>query len=121
MRLLLLVLALVLTLMYFTFGVRLGYLTLTPTYLLNATGENRYTFQVYDQGGTVGVRGSCKVRSGKATFRLTDPSGTQVAGQICPQGQWSLNVLGGGDAGMYHLTVELDKFTGTIDVEEARK
>lgn len=121
MRLLVVVLALVLTLMYFTFGLRLGYLTLTPIYLLNASGENRYAFQIYDQNGTVGVRGSCKVRSGKATFRLTDPSGTQIAGQVCPRGQWGLNVLGSGEVGLYHLSVELDKFTGTIDVKEARK
>lgn len=121
MRLLVVVLLLALTALYLTFGLRLGYVTLTPTYMVNATGENRYTFRVYDQNQEVGVRGTCSVRSGRATFRLTDPRGTQIAGQVCPQGQWGLNVLGTGDVGNYTLTIDLQKFTGTIDINEARK
>lgn len=121
MRLLVMVLLLALAALYLTSGLRLGYVTLTPTYLVNATGENRYTFRVYDQNQEVGVRGSCAVRSGRATFRLTDPRGSQIAGQVCPQGRWGLNVLGTGDVGNYQLTIELEKFTGTIDVKEARK
>lgn len=121
MRLLVVVLLLALTALYLTFGLRLGYVTLTPTYMVNATGENRYTFRVYDQNQEVGVRGTCSVRSGRATFRLTDPRGTQIAGQVCPQGHWGLNVLGTGDVGNYTLTIDLQKFTGTIDIKEARK
>ncbi len=121
MRLLVVVLLLALAALYLTFGLRVGYVTLTPTYMFNATGENRYAFRVYDQNQQIGVRGSCKVSSGKATFRLRDPKGTQIAGQVCPQGQWGLNVLGTGDAGNYELTIDLEKFSGTIDVKEARK
>ena len=121
MRLLVAVLVLALAALYFTFGLRLGYVTLTPTYLFNATGENKYTFRVYDQSQEVGVRGTCKVSSGQATFRLTDPKGTQIAGQVCPRGQWGLNVLGTGDVGNYKLTIDLEKFSGTIDIKEARK
>lgn len=120
MRFLIVALALVLTLMYFTFGLRFGYVTLVPTYLLNATGENRYTFQVYDDNKSVGVRGTCNVKSGTAIFRLTDPRGTQVAGQACPKGKWGLNVAATGQQGQYHLTVQLEKFTGVIDVKETR-
>ena len=53
--------------------------------------------------------------------RLTDPKGSQIAGQVCPKGQWALNVLGTGDVGNYNLTIDLEKFTGTIDIKEARK
>jgi hypothetical protein len=121
MRLLVVVLLLALAALYFTFGLRVGYVTLTPTYMVNATGENKYTFRVYDQNQEVGVRGSCSVTSGRATFRLTDPKGTQIAGQVCPKGQWALNVLGTGDVGNYKLTIDLEKFTGVIDIKEARK
>lgn len=121
MRLLLVVLLLALTTLYVTFGLRLGYVTLTPTYMWNATGENKYTFRVYDENQQIGVRGSCTVRSGRATFRLISPGGTQIAGQVCPQGKWGLNVLGTGDAGRYRLTIDLEQFTGMIDIEEARK
>lgn len=121
MRVIVVVLVLAVAVLSLTFGLRLGYVTLTPTAMLNATGENQYTFRVYDQNQTVGVRGSCTVRSGRATFRLTDPRGTQIAGQVCPQGRWGLNVLGTGDVGSYRLTIDLDKFTGTIDIKEARQ
>ena len=86
MRLLLVALALVMTLLYFTFGLRVGYVTLMPTYLFNATGVNRYSYEIYDEEQKVGIGGSCKVSSGQAVFRLLDASGSQVAGQACPKG-----------------------------------
>ncbi|WP_029475622.1 hypothetical protein [Deinococcus frigens] len=121
MRLLVVGLGLGLAALPLTSGLRLGYVTLTPTSMFNATGENRYTLRAYDPDQAVGVRGSCKVSSGRATFRPTDPKGTQSAVQVCPQGQWGLNVLGAGDGGNYTLTTDLEKFSGTIDIEEARK
>ncbi|UBV41649.1 hypothetical protein LAJ19_08235 [Deinococcus taeanensis] len=121
MRFLLAALALVLTLMYFTFGLRFGYVTLTPTYMLNATGEGHYGFSTFEEGQHVGVRGSCSVRRGNVTLRLLDPKGIQVAGQICPKGTWALNLLGSGPNGTYELIVEYRNFTGTLDITEARK
>lgn len=120
MRLLVVALALVLTLVYFTFGLRLGYVTLTPTYMFNATGTNHYSFEAYEPGQIVGVRGSCDVRSGSAVFRLLNERGEQVAGQSCPKGTWSLTVQAPGDVGRYFLNIDLDKFSGKIDVQEAR-
>lgn len=113
--------ALVLTLMYFTFGLRFGYVTLTPTYLFNASGTNRYSFQIYDEKQKVGVEGSCKVSRGQAVFRLTDSKGVQVAGQVCPKGAWGLKMLATGDVGRYILEIDLQKFTGTIDIRETRE
>ncbi|GGR46405.1 hypothetical protein GCM10008959_04260 [Deinococcus seoulensis] len=121
MRFLLIALALVLTVMYFTFGLRFGYVTLTPTYLLNASGENRYGLNIYEDRAKIGVRGSCNVRSGTATVRLLDPRGVQVAGQVCPKGEWGLNVLTSGPQGKYQLVVEFEKFTGVMDLKEARQ
>ena len=121
MRLLILALAAALALLYFTFGLRLGYVTLTPTQLLNAQGQNRYSFELYEDGKHVGVRGTCTVRGGHATLRLLDPAGTQVAGQSCPKGTWSLRLMGGGQPGMYQLIVDLDRYSGTLDLKELRE
>ena len=121
MRFLFVALAVAVALLYFTVGLRFGYVTLTPTHLLNAQGENKYAFELYEADKNVGVRGTCSVRSGKAVVRLLDPSGTQVAGQTCPKGEWSLNLLGGGKLGVYRLTVEFDRYSGTLDLKEARQ
>ena len=121
MRLLVVALALVLTLMYFTFGLRFGYVTLTPTYMFGASGTNRYTYQIYEPNQTVGVEGSCTVRSGEVTLRLLDPKGSQVAGQSCPKGSWGLKLVATGDPGRYTLEIEMRKFSGVMDLKETRK
>ncbi|EYB69452.1 hypothetical protein DEIPH_ctg006orf0017 [Deinococcus phoenicis] len=121
MRFLMLALVAAVALLYFTFGLRLGYVTLTPTHMLNAQGQNRYTFQLYEGGKSVGVQGTCAVTSGRATLRLLDPGGTQVAGQSCPKGKWSLKLLGSGETGSYRLIVDLDHYTGTLDLKETRE
>ncbi len=120
MRFLLVVLALVLGLVYFTVGLRFGYVTLTPTQMLNAQGENNYVFDVFEPGQSVGVTGTCRTSSGRAVLRLYDPRGTQIAGQACPKGQWALQVLGKGDSGRYRLNVKFERFTGVIDLNETR-
>lgn len=120
MRFLLVVLALVLGLVYFFFGLRFGYVTLTPTRMLNAQGENNYIFEVFEPGQSVGVTGTCNTSSGRAVLRLYDPKGTQIAGQACPKGRWALQVLGKGDSGNYRLNVEFDHFTGVIELQENR-
>lgn len=121
MRFLLLALVAAVLLLYFTFGLRFGYVTLTPTHLLNAQGKNQYAFELYEDGQSVGVTGTCTVRSGQATLRLLDPSGTQVAGQSCPKGTWSLSLIGHGQPGMYRLIVEFDHYTGTLNIQETRR
>ena len=121
MRYLIVALALAVALLYVTFGLRFGYVTLTPTQMLNAQGQNRYSFELYEDGKNVGVRGTCTARSGRATLRLLDPSGTQIAGQSCPKGEWSLRLLGGGQPGFYQLVVDLDRYTGTLDLSEVRE
>ena len=120
MRYLLMALGLLLALLYFTVGVCVGYVTLTRTYLWNTTGQNTYTFRTLEDGQRVGVTGSCQVKSGTATIRLFNSSGTQVDGRICtpaPQ-PWALEVMGAGPAGLYRLTVDFQKFTGNIDLRE---
>ncbi|MFB9994342.1 hypothetical protein ACFFLM_20500 [Deinococcus oregonensis] len=120
MRFLLVVLVLVLGLVYFFFGLRFGYVTLTPTQMLNAQGENNYTFEVFEPGQSVGVTGTCRTSGGRAVLRLYDPKGTQIAGQACPKGQWTLQVMGKGDSGAYRLNVQLDHFTGVLKLNETR-
>jgi len=120
MRLLMLALVAAVTLLYFTLGLRLGYVTLTPTHLVNAQGQNRYSFQLYEDGQHVGVRGTCAVRSGQTTLRLLDPVGTQVAGQECPPGRWSVSLVGSGYPGVYRLYVDFNHYTGTLDLDEVR-
>jgi hypothetical protein len=120
-RFLFVALAVAVALLYFTVGLRFGYVTLTPTRLLNAQGENRYAFELYDDGRSVGVQGTCSVSGGQATLRLLDPRGTQVAGQTCARGNWSLSLLGGGQPGIYRLSVEFDRYTGVMDLKEARR
>ncbi|MEW6422255.1 MAG: hypothetical protein AB1511_11110 [Deinococcota bacterium] len=121
MRFLLLALVAALLLLYFTFGLRFGYVTLTPTRLLNAQGQNQYAFDLYEENKTVGVTGTCSGRSGQVTLRLLDPSGTQVAGQSCPPGTWSLSLLGSGHLGVYRLIVDFKHYTGTLDLKEMRE
>lgn len=120
MRFLLLALVAAVALLYFTFGLRLGYVTLTPTHLLNAQGQNSYAYSLFEDGKSVGVRGTCTVSSGRATLRLVDPSGTQVAGQECPPGRWSVSLVGSGHPGVYRLYVEFNHYTGTLDLDEVR-
>ena len=123
MRVLLVALVAALTLLYFTLGLRLGYVTLTETYLLHATGTNTYSFRTLEDRQFVGVVGSCKVRSGRATVRLYNPRGDQIAGQTCQKGgrdEWSLSVLGGGQSGRYRLVVGFDRYTGSINLKETR-
>lgn len=119
MRYILAVLAVALATLYFTVGLRLGALTLTEAYLLNATGTNTYTYAAADAQQRVGVTGACRVRSGAATVRLLAPDGTQIAGQTCHEGEWSLNVTGGGQSGPYRVVVEFDHYTGRLGLQES--
>ncbi|MGX9687291.1 hypothetical protein ACTQ9L_09100 [Deinococcus wulumuqiensis] len=127
MRVLFVALATTLALLYFTLGLRLGYVTLTETYLLHAKGTNTYAFRTLEDNQFVGVTGSCRVRSGRATVRLYGPQGNQLAGQVCQSGgksgennEWSLNVLGGGETGKYRVVVDFDRYTGSINLKETR-
>ena len=123
MRVLLVALAAAVALLYFTLGLRLGYVTLTETYLLHASGTNTYAFRTLEDRQVVGVTGSCHVSSGRATVRLYNPLGKQVAGQVCERGtrdDWSLKVLGGGQAGTYRVVVNFDQYTGRINLKETR-
>lgn len=119
MRYILAVLVVVLATLYFTVGLRLGAVTLTETYLLNATGTNTYRYTTADNLQRVGVTGACRVRGGEATVRLLAPDGTQIAGQTCHEGEWSLNVVGGGQPGTYRVLVEFDHYTGRLNLQES--
>lgn len=109
-----------LAVLYFTVGLRFGYVTLTETHLFNASGTNTYVFRTLEDRQQVGVVGSCRVSSGRATLRLYSPAGVQIAGQVCQKGNWSLNVMGGGKTGTYRLEVDFEKYTGSINLKETR-
>ena len=86
MKLVLLVTFLALTLAYFTAGVRLGFVTLMPTYMLNAQGAAEYNYRALEADDKVGVSGECHNVSGTATIRLYAPNGQQVDARSCPEG-----------------------------------
>ena len=55
MRLLLMVVMAALAVLYFTVGLRFGYVTLTETHLFNASGTNTYVFRTLEDRQQVGV------------------------------------------------------------------
>ncbi|AWN23668.1 hypothetical protein DKM44_10870 [Deinococcus irradiatisoli] len=118
MRVLLLLLALAVLALYLTLGLRLGYATLTPLYLLNAQGETDYPFRLYE-AGKLQVTGSCQGRSGVATLRFMAPDGTELSAVRCPPGNWSLNLSGSGDVGVYTLSVEYQHYTGRLELNSS--
>ncbi len=115
---LLLILAAVVGLTYTFGGIKLGLVTITPTRLWNAQGENSYAY--LNGGAGVQVTGECKSKSGLAILRLTDPDGLQVAGQQCPKGAWSINMAGKGKIGSYRLSIAYLDYTGSLDLNVAR-
>lgn len=124
MRYLIPALLILAALWYFTTGVRLGMVTYTPTIMFNANGKSTYTVRAAEERQQVGIAGTCKVTSGVATIRLLSPGGTQVAGQACeraPNGQagnWSVNLLGSGNAGLYKVVLEYKNFSGQLELNE---
>lgn len=120
MRLLLLVVLAALTALYFTVGLRFGYVTLTETQFLNANGTSSYIFNTFEERQQVGVAGSCRVRSGSATIRLFNPDGRQVASQVCQKGTWALSLMGTGKVGNYRLTVDYASYNGSLNLKEQR-
>lgn len=121
MRILGLALLAAIAVLYFSTGLRVGYVTLTQTYLLNASGTNNYTLRTLEDGQQTGVTGQCSVRNGRAVIRLYDPSGTQIAGQTCLKGTWSLDVVGGSTIGPYRLVVNLDGYTGSLNLKQVHR
>lgn len=118
MRVLLVVLALALATLYYTLGLRLGYATLTPLYLLNAQGQTDYPFRLYE-AGKLEVSGSCQGRSGEATLRFLAPDGTELSAVRCPPGNWTLNLSGSGAVGIYTLSVAYQHYTGRLELNSS--
>lgn len=106
-------------LVYF-FGLRLGYLSLTPTWMYNAQGSNTYSYQLADTSGSLRLVGSCDTRAGQATLLLFRPDGARIDGQECVKGKYSLNLQAKGNPGFYKLQVLLDHFSGRLEIAEDR-
>ncbi|PYE54929.1 hypothetical protein [Deinococcus yavapaiensis] len=121
MRWVLVVLALAIAALAYFFGLRLGYVSLTPTYMFNAQGVNNYSYRTYDANARVILTGRCETRSGVVALRLYSPSNRQVASALCTAGNtFALNLQGGGEVGYYVLNVEFDRFTGMLEIDENR-
>lgn len=104
--------------LYLTIGLRVGYITLSPTYLFNASGTNTYPMNTVENDQKVGVTGTCNTKSGEAVIRLFNAEGVQITGQTCTKGKFSLNVIGGsGPPQLYKLEVVMKKYTGTLTLE----
>lgn len=121
MRWFLAILVLGLAALAYFFGLRLGYVSLTPTYMFNAQGVNNYTYRTFDATARLILTGRCETRSGQVALRLFSPSGRQLASALCTEGNtFALNLQGGGEIGFYKLTVDFDRFTGVIEINENR-
>jgi len=120
MRVILVVLALAIGILAAFFGLRVGYLSLTPTWMYNAQGVNSYTYRTYDPSGRIILTGTCDTHSGRATFRVYAPNGAYVAGQECIPGRYGINLQAGGEVGLYRLEVTLEHYTGHLDLIEQR-
>lgn len=121
MRWFLIVLVLGIGALAYFFGLRVGYVSLTPTVMYNATGVNNYTYRTVEVSSRLILNGRCETRSGQVTLRLLSPTNRQVASALCSAGtSFGLNLQGGGEIGFYRLTVEFDRFTGLIELVENR-
>lgn len=122
MRYILGVIVVILVGLYFTIGIRAGYLTLTPVMFVNANGTNSYQFRTLEDGQKVGLQGKCTVRSGSAVVSIFDTSGGQVGAQACNQkGTFGLNLMAGGPVGNYTIKVVFKNFNGDMELEEIRE
>ncbi|MFC4455704.1 hypothetical protein [Deinococcus sonorensis] len=106
--------------LYFTGGIRLGMVTVMPTWLVNAQGASEYSYRMAGDSVPVQVKGTCNGKSGRIVLRLRDPAGNQVGGQECVRGDWAINLQGHNDPGSYRLTLEYDHFTGRVDVRHVQ-
>ena len=104
----------------YAFGLRFGYLSLTPSWMYNAQGTNGYSYQLADAGDTLTLAGSCRTYAGRATLLLFRPDGSRADGQQCIKGNYRLSLRGGGGVGFYKLRVRLDHFTGRLEIGEER-
>ncbi|MFC6617391.1 hypothetical protein [Deinococcus radiophilus] len=121
MQVLLALFALIVGGLYFTVGLRLGAVAITPTPMYGAKGTSQYGFRTAEQGNKVGVKGSCTAEKGSANFYMVDPKGQIQSSASCVPGQpWAINLMAGGAPGMYALRVEYKNFTGKIDITEQR-
>lgn len=121
MRYVILVVLAALAAWYFTTGIRLGIVTGGTVTMFNANGTSKYPFKTDGPNQQVGVTGSCNVQKGSITLRLLDSRGTQVAGQQCPKGNWSFNLMSSGEVGEYNVEVQYHAFTGKLTLNETRK
>ncbi|MBB6096832.1 hypothetical protein HNR42_000244 [Deinobacterium chartae] len=115
MRGLLLLLVVALAALYFTIGIRVGYVSEMPTWLFNAQGSNSYAKMVSDTATPVEVSGSCDGRSGRMTLTLRYPNGQVAGSQACIPGNRRVFLRAGGTPGMYNLRVDLERYTGRVD------
>ena len=118
MRVFLAVLALALVAVYFTMGVRVGYATMTPLYLVNAQGQSQYPFRVFDDSASakLTITGRCVGNSGNATLRFLAPDQTELSAVRCPPGNWTLEMSTDGKPGIYTLNVTYQHYTGRLEL-----
>ncbi len=110
--------------LYYFYGLRVGYLTLTPTWMANAQGVSTYKYKLLpaDVGTSfVRVAGSCDARAGQVTLSFTSPSGQPVGTQVCRGGRYSLGLTGQGETGEYLLKVNYLHYTGRLELIEQRQ
>lgn len=124
MRWFLLLVALLTGALWYFYGLRLGYATITPLWTLNAQGTSQYKYNLVkaDMGTSLlRVVGSCDARSGSVTLTLRDPDGGAVGSQLCRGGKYSLGLTGEGKLGVYTLDVKYTHYNGRLELNEQRE
>ncbi|WP_027480433.1 hypothetical protein [Deinococcus pimensis] len=104
---------------YYT-GLRVGYVTLLPTYTYNARGVSNYTYRTYQDATRLTIVGTCSTRSGKVTVRFYDPEERYLGGQTCTQGRYGIALPANGKVGLYRLEVDFEHYTGRLEIDEKR-
>lgn len=120
MRDILIILAIGVTILYFTIGIRIGYLTEVATQYIHANGTNKYSIRVWEENHSVGISGPCDTSAGTMTVALYNPQRQLVQSQTCKTGKKYINLVKNGSTGFYMIEVTFKDYSGNVNLKLAR-
>jgi hypothetical protein len=104
--------------LYFTIGIRIGFLFTTPVYLINAEGVNHYYVNSEPSNPAVVVFGECSGQAGLMRLQLFDPAHHLVSSQRCGLGNANVSMRAPNPApGTYELRVSMLHYNGNANLE----
>lgn len=115
----LLLLAVAAAALYFTVGIRIGVLPLTPAVYANAIGTNVYPISVRTQDAAIDIEYDLSLNAGALEARLYSLGRELWRQRVTPdrpaRGRRSFPVAGG--AGFNRMELRLDRATGSVSVK----